>query len=173
MASFTTTDPLDWLYNRLMFLLTDHAPLVSNFRSGNIIRYDQLKNHPQKDGEAVADFPQLTLQPTGVIPVQANSHETRVTMRYDLSLKTVSWKHQLITRVTWEAVIAILQWKGKINLDPWAGSSRPVVDNVFIPDIAVGQGTTLVGGESALINGWASLFQVEVRTHFITDEILP
>jgi len=173
-TQLTSDDPFAYVYTVLFGMLVNHAPFNDLFRPGNLIRFDGDRLDPIKDGQAVADSPKCTLRPAGFQPIQASSSNTQIITRFSLELQTTDWRVQRYSKVSWEAIRAWLTWKAVVNATPWAGSTAPIITDVWIENADVGQAESLsTGGQRQILDGWSSLLQVQARLNFVTNEIKP
>lgn len=168
-TDLTSEDPISWTYSRLFFLLEDHKPFVSLFKPGNIIRFDSDRITPRKPSHSTSDLPEVTLEPSSVVPIHATSSTTEIDLGFQLMLKTDDWRVELVGKVTWHAIIAMFLWKKKMN--------QPQdyrITNLWIPQGQVGQAQFLTSGDKRqVLEGWSTMFQVNAKLIFNTKDILP
>ena len=174
-SNLTPETPLSKLYSAFYALLLHHEPFASQFKPGNFIRFDDKSLNPKKQAVGVADLPMCTLYPASVRADEVTSSTSVFLVGYQLVFNTKDFRQERVNDITWHGVIAIMQWKRLINtVDFGFGTEQRVVTDVDIPDGQQGKADNLViGDRSPLIEGWDTLFQINIRMHFNTADILP
>ena len=170
-------DPFSWSYDRLFNLLESHEPFYSMFKKGNVIRWDDGKNNPQKDGVTTSDYPWVTLRDTNFNGIQQTSSTHMWNQTYDLMVTTNNWHIRRINNLKFRAWQALMYWKQRVNLAPYTQENyvRPnLITHVVVSSGQQGQAQNVSIGEKPQIpEGWSALFQVDVRLHFETRDLLP
>lgn len=177
MADLPIENPLSWLYTQFFNLLVDYKPFASQFKPGNLIRYDDARRKAHKQSQGNSDLPSCTLQPARFIADEVTSSTSKFIVSYQLMLATDDWQIEPVMNVTFEGIIAVMYWKDRINFPGYTqrGYKRPnLVTDVSITDGQQGQAQNIsIGERPQVLDGWSSLFQIDVRLHFETRDILP
>ena len=170
MADLPIEDPFSLAYDRVYFLFTNHQPFVDQFRERNLIRYDNAKRHPMKDGHEAADLPECQLRPNGFLPsLTATSSTTKVTCRFVAWMTTGNWQVEVMNKIAYETIRAMAKWKAVIGGTQWKG--EPVIKDVRIVDVTTGE-TVISDQEREAMDGWSSEFAIEVDMIFNTANFL-
>lgn len=170
-------DPFSWCYDRIFNLLEEHQPFVSLFKPKNIIRWDDGRNDPQKDGVTTSDFPWVTLRDTNFSGLQITSSGHQWNQTYDLMITTNNWHIRRINNLKYRAWQALMYWKHRANAVPYTQENflrSNLITHVVVSSGQQGQASNVsVGEKKQLPEGWSALFQVDVRLNFETRDLLP
>lgn len=163
-------DPFTIVYDGLWKVVKAHPNWEDFFKDGNVIRYDTANRFPLKQQVNVSDLPELVLVPSGtVLGLQVSSNGTSITKRFQFLLSTGDFRvAHLLFPIQWLLATAFINANAVMKSLLYDG--KPFVSRITVTDVAEGESDAT---RNRNIQGWSSIWTVEVEMQFLTASIRP
>lgn len=165
----TGVNPFVDVYNALWNLAEDSTPLTTLVKPSNRIKYNQsVPYDPTKDEVSEADLPELLLVSTGSSGnLRQSSSTSSIIRQYEWLIATgdTSLVNKLL-RVEWALFCAMSDWPTVLNALTFQGSTFCKRTQL----VSVNSGLTDPERNRG-INGWSSIWALEVEMHFKTTDL--
>lgn len=163
-------NPFTLTYTGIAKLLLSNQHLTRLVETGNLIRFDKGRvNDPLKPLVDAADLPELILISDGMeMNLHSTSSTSEVVKMYSLLVATGSKRiNELLNQVQWEVTVALSNWKNVLSPLQWR-------DKAFIKLVNVRSVTEGLSDpeRNRGIEGWSSIWRVEVKMIFTTSDLL-
>lgn len=168
MPDTIADNPFTQVYDSLWSLVTDHPDIDDIVKVGNRIDFSADKRQPHKNQIATADLPELVLVQGGLRgSLYHTSSSTRCTREYRWLISTGDFRiNHFLNKVEWMLFVAHLGWTSTLTSLQYNGAS--FVKRCEILDAQTGASDP---ERNRNIQGWSSIWRIEVEMHFKTSDL--
>lgn len=166
----TDPNPFSMVFSALWTALLNHPKFTTDVKDRNRIRFDsETDRDPLKDQVQAADLPEVAIiASTGNGNLHDTSSSTKMVRQYALMVSTGDYRYsEILSRVEWYMLAALLGWKSQIATVEWNG--QKFVKRVNIVSTQAGMSDPRLNRN---ITGWSTVWAVEVEMHFNTADLL-
>lgn len=166
-----TTNPFLLVHQALWTLLNANTAFVTLVPTGRQINYSPEADatsadlHPEKEGMAPKDFPQVRIISTGGKSLGESSNATFVREDFAVQIDTGTQLFEHGMEVKWEVVRALSNWATTMEALTW--NSKSFVDDCSLLD------TRSKMDKTKGFMGWRTLWAGSLLLHFTTSDLPP
>ena len=161
-------DPLTQVYIGLFDTIFSRDFVQEKVRPSNRIQLTGKLREPFRREVSTADLPELRIVPIGSIPhMLRTSGSSSIVEKYSIQISTGSKLVDILYPLKFEIYRALCDWQTIIKILTWK-------DQEFVKRISVSsinEGVTEMDLNRG-IDGWASLWTVEVEMFFATSDLI-